>query len=111
MYPTCLVEYRDTSLGRELVVELEANGVACTLTGARCCGAPWLHAGDIVRFTKVARKNVRTLAAEVREGRDLVVAQPKCRHVLRDDYPDYVEGPDAELVADHTFDATDFLAR
>jgi Fe-S oxidoreductase len=111
VYPTCLVEYRDTQVGKDLVAVYERNGIGCELSGARCCGAPWLHAGDVRRFTKVAAANVASLAAEIRRGTDLVVPQPTCRYVLTQDYPSYVGGPDADLVAEHTYDATAYLRR
>jgi Fe-S oxidoreductase len=39
------------------------------------------------------------------------VPQPTCSYVLKKDYIDYVGGPDAPLVADHTFDACEYLMR
>ena len=62
-------------------------------------------------FTKVAVKNVATLAAEVRKGTDIVVPQPTCGYVLKKDYLDYVGGPDAQLVAEHTYDAAEYLMK
>ena len=53
---------------------------------------------------------MKTLAADVRRGNDIVVPQPTCGYVLKQDYVDYVGGtPDAELVAAHTFDAAEYL--
>ena len=63
------------------------------------------------QFTKVAVKNVATLAAEVRKGTDIVVPQPTCGYVLKKDYLDYVGGPDAQLVADNTYDAAEYLMK
>jgi Fe-S oxidoreductase len=80
-------------------------------TEARCCGAPWLHSGNVEEFTKVARKNVEALAEDVRRGTDIVVPQPTCSYILKHDYPDYVGGPDADLVAEHTFDAAEYLVQ
>ncbi len=112
MFPTCLVEYQNPAIGQDLVKVYEHNGVECSLTeGAGCCGAPWLHSGDLDSFTKAAVKNVKLLAAEVRAGNEIVVPQPTCSYVLRKDYVDYVGGPDAELVAAHTFDASEYLMR
>jgi Fe-S oxidoreductase len=51
------------------------------------------------------------LADEVRRGGDIVVPQPTCGYVLKKDYLDYVGGPDAELVAEHTFDAAEYLMK
>jgi glycerol-3-phosphate dehydrogenase subunit C len=112
VFPTCLVEYQQPAIGHDLVKVYERNGIECSLAdGAGCCGAPWLHSGDVKEFTKVAEKNVKALAAHVRKGRDIVVPQPTCGYVLKKDYVDYVGGADAELVAQHTFDATEYLMK
>ncbi|HVC25153.1 MAG TPA: heterodisulfide reductase-related iron-sulfur binding cluster [Acidimicrobiales bacterium] len=110
VFPTCFVEYMAPAIAKDLVAVYERNAIACSLpAGTRCCGAPWLHGGDVGRFERVARRNVAALAAEVRAGRDVVVAQPTCAYVIRRDYPLYAPGVDADLVAAHTFDASEYL--
>lgn len=109
VYPTCVVEYRQPVIGQALVKVYEHNGIECSLSTARCCGAPYLHAGDVTSFVRTAVDNVSVLANEVRKGRAIVVAQPVCAHMLRRDYLDYVGGPDAQLVADNTFDPAEYL--
>ncbi len=110
VFPTCLVEYQQPQIGHDLVKVYERNGIECSLVGgATCCGAPWLHSGDVDQFTKVATKNVAVLAAAVRKGHDVVVPQPTCGYVLKKDYMDYVGGADAELVASRTYDASEYL--
>ena len=110
IFPTCLVEYQQPGVGQDLVKVYERNGVECSLVdGAGCCGAPFLHSGDMDGFTKVAAKQVKVLAAAVRQGKDIVVPQPTCGYILKKDYIDYVGGPDAELVAAHTFDSSEYL--
>lgn len=111
VFPTCLVEYQATRIGKDLVRVYERNGIECSLTEAGCCGAPWLHSGDLDNFTRVAERNVKTLAAEVRRGGEIVVPQPTCGYVLKKDYLDYVGGADARLVADHTYDAAEYLMK
>jgi glycerol-3-phosphate dehydrogenase subunit C len=112
VFPTCLVEYQNPDIGHDLVKVYERNGIECSLTdGAGCCGAPYLHSGDVEQFTKVATKNVKALAKSVRKGLDIVVPQPTCGYVLKQDYVDYVGGPDAELVASHTYDASEYLMK
>ena len=112
LFPTCLVEYQAPEIGHDLVRVYEHNGIECTLAeGASCCGAPFLHNGDLAQFTKVATKNVRVLAEHVRLGNDIVVPQPTCSYVLKKDYLDYVGGPDSQLVADHTFDSSEYLMK
>ena len=109
VFPTCLVEYHEPGIGKDLVRVYERNGVECAQTSAGCCGAPWLHAGEVEQFAKVAAANVAVLADEVRSGSAIVVPQPTCGYVLKQDYVDYVGGPDAELVAQHTYDAVEYL--
>ncbi len=109
IFPTCTVEYLQPEIGHDLVKVYEHNGISCTLSAAGCCGAPWLHSGDLKRFEAVAAKNVVTLAEEIRSGLQIVVPQPTCAMVLKEHYRDHVVGQDADLVASHTFDAVEYL--
>jgi glycerol-3-phosphate dehydrogenase subunit C len=113
VFPTCMVEYHEPQIGKDLVKVYEHNGIECKNSGAGCCGAPWLHSGNVKEFTRAAENNIGTLAAEVRTGSDIVVPQPTCSYVIRKDYVDYVADPalraDAELVAEHTYDAAEYL--
>lgn len=114
VFPTCLVEYRNTAIGADLVRVYERNGIECSASSAGCCGAPSLHAGDLDRFAKIAKRNVRALASEARSGTDIVVAQPGCGAILRSSYVDHVPEKmrlDAKLVAAHTYDASEYLMR
>lgn len=112
LFPTCLVEYQDPQIGKDTVRVYERNGIECSLPeGQVCCGAPWLHAGDVDSFRRQAEKNVKVLADAVRGGCDVVVPEPTCGYVIKRDYPDYVGGADADLVAAHTYDAAEYLVR
>ncbi|HBX78761.1 MAG TPA: hypothetical protein DEG43_14040 [Acidimicrobiaceae bacterium] len=116
VFPTCLVEYQQTEVGRDLVSVYERNGVECQLpAGQRCCGAPMLHQGDLEGFRHNAEHNIKLLSTALRKGAargenlTIVVPQPTCGYVIKKDYPDYVGGPDAELVANNTKDSSEFL--
>ena len=111
VFPACVVEYQEPAIGQALVRVYEHNGIECGLSKAACCGAGYLHSGNLAAFTKVAVDNVASLAAEVRKGNDIVVPQPACGYVLKHDYVDYVGGPDAQLVAQHTYDAAEYLMK
>ncbi|HUY07478.1 MAG TPA: heterodisulfide reductase-related iron-sulfur binding cluster [Acidimicrobiales bacterium] len=110
IFPTCFVEYMDPQIGKDVVAVLEHNNIACSLPErSRCCGAPWLHNGDLKHFEASARQNVSSLVKEVRMGREIVVAQPTCAYVIKKDYPIYAPGADSDLVAAHTYDAAEYL--
>jgi len=112
IFPTCLVEYQAPGVGHDMVKVYERNGVECTLADTTaCCGAPYLHSGDLKAFTKIAEKNVKDLARSVRKGNDIVVPQPTCGYVLKKDYIAYVGTDEARLVAEHTYDAAEYLMR
>ncbi|MEI7592722.1 MAG: heterodisulfide reductase-related iron-sulfur binding cluster [Actinomycetes bacterium] len=112
LFPTCHVEYNNPAIGHDLVKVYERNGIACTLPeGQVCCGAPWLHGGDVEKFVDQGRKNVEILARAVRAGHDIVVPQATCGYVLKKDYVDYIGGPDAELVAANTYDSAEYLMK
>lgn len=110
VFPTCLVEYQEPAIGKALVGTYERNGIGCELPeGQVCCGMPWLDAGDIEKFDHHARTNVAALIDSVRGGHDVVVPQPTCAYVLKKEYPDFLGTADARLVAEHTFDASEYL--
>jgi glycerol-3-phosphate dehydrogenase subunit C len=114
LFPTCLVEYQDSRIGKDMVSVYEKNNVACSLPdGLGCCGAPWLHSGDFENFREQARKNIGPLSKAIKAGYDIVVPQPTCGYVLKKDYAAYFKGEpelaDAELIGAHTFDASEYL--
>jgi glycerol-3-phosphate dehydrogenase subunit C len=118
LFPTCLVEYQAPQVGKDMVGVLERNGIECELPkGAICCGAPWLHAGDVERFRDQGRTNVGVLAEAIRAAQSrgeepaVVVPQPTCSYIIKYDYKDYIGGTDAELVADHTYDTSEYLMK
>ncbi|MCL4313279.1 MAG: heterodisulfide reductase-related iron-sulfur binding cluster [Actinobacteria bacterium] len=112
VFPTCFIEYMNPAIGKALVAVYERNRISCSLpVGTRCCGAPFLHSGDIDRFIRSAKRNVASLAPLVRGGADVIVAQPTCAYVLRKDYPLYLDSQDARTVAEHTYDSSEYLMR
>jgi Fe-S oxidoreductase len=112
LFTTCMVEYQNPAIGKDLVKVYERNGIECSLPeGQVCCGAPWLHAGDVESFRRQAAKNIAVLADAVREGKDIVIPQPTCSYVLKQDYKDHLPGADADLVAANSYDAAEYLMR
>lgn len=113
LFPTCLVEYQATEVGKATVAVYERNGIQCEVTeGTKCCGAPFLHEGDFDNFRTYAERNVKVLADHVRQGRDIVVPQPTCGYVLKNDYFDHLgDGDDTRLVKEHTYDVAEYLMK
>jgi len=111
LFVTCVVEYNDPAVGKAAVAVLERNRVDVTLPPQRCCGMPYLDGGAIAEAQVLIRENVKTLAAAVREGREIVVPGPTCSYMLKQEYPWLDSSDDARLVASHTRDLFEYLMR
>jgi Fe-S oxidoreductase len=110
MFPTCLVEYQEPAIGKALVGVYEHNGFGCELPGPQvCCGMPWLDAGNVEKFREHAETNVAALLPAVKAGRPVVVPQPTCAYVLKNEYADFLGTDEARLVAENTYDASEYL--
>lgn len=108
-FVTCMVEYNDPSIGKAAVEVLARNGVDLTCPETVCCGMPALDGGDLKGFMERARKNVAALVPEAEAGKKILVPQPTCGYVLRQDYPDYLKTSDAETVAAAVRDVGEYL--
>lgn len=109
LFSTCLVNYHFPEVGRAALSVLRRNGVAALLPAQRCCGMPALDGGDTQRAAAQARFNVEHLLPAVRRGAPVVVLQPTCGYVLKQEYPLLLGTPEAKEVASRTLDLCEFL--
>jgi Fe-S oxidoreductase len=110
LFATCSVEYNDPATGKAAVAVLERNRVEVSVPAQRCCGMPYLDGGAIKQAKSLIASNVKTLAAAVRDGREIVVPGPTCSYMLKQEYPWLDGSEDANLVATHTRDLFEYLA-
>ncbi len=111
LFATCVVEYNDPAVGKAAVAVLERNRVDVAFPAQRCCGMPYLDGGAVEEAQALIRENVRSLAAAVREGREIVVPGPTCSYMLKQEYPWLDGSDDARLVASRTRDLFEYLMR
>ena len=111
LFATCSVDYYEPATGRAAVRVLERNRVDVSLPAQRCCGMPYLDGGAVDEAKALIRDNVRSLAAAVREGREIVVPGPTCSYMLKREYPWLDGSDDAKLVAANTRDLFEYLAK
>jgi glycerol-3-phosphate dehydrogenase subunit C len=111
LFVTCSVEYYEPATGRAAVRVLERNRVDVSVPSQRCCGMPYLDGGAVDEAKALIRDNVKSLAAAVREGREIVVPGPTCSYMLKQEYPWLDGSEDAKLVAANTRDVFEYLAR
>jgi Fe-S oxidoreductase len=84
--------------------------VDVALPAQRCCGMPYLDGGAVPEARRLIAANVKSLAEQVRLGREIVVPGPTCSYMLKQEYPWLDGSDDANLVAAHTRDLFEYLA-
>ena len=104
------VNWNDVELGKAFVKVLEHNGIDVVVpSGQNVSGMSLISEGSVIRAKRLAQKNVELLAEWVRQGYKIVTTEPSAALALRHEYLNLLDDQDAELVAENTTDATNFL--
>jgi FAD/FMN-containing dehydrogenase/Fe-S oxidoreductase len=102
--------YNDPQLAEAVVAVLEHQGFEVYVPPEqRGCGMAALAYGDVDTAREIAQHNLRILGELAREGFTIVCSEPTAALMLRQDYLDLVDDPEARLVADRTVEFTSFL--
>jgi Fe-S oxidoreductase len=109
VFPTCYVDANEPRIGKAMVAVLEHNGADVAVPVSRCCGMPWLDAGDVESARRQAGKSMSALAAAAREGMPVLVPQPTCLYMVKEEWPRLVPGADADAVARAARDPASWL--
>src|SRR5262249_44962656 len=75
----------------------------------RSSGAAPLAYGDVDTAREIASANLRALSDLTREGFTVVCSEPTAALMLRSDYLDLIDEPDARQLAEHTVELTSLL--
>lgn len=103
--------YNDPSIGEAVVAVLRHNGIEVYVPPEQVgCGMAPLAQGDIEAAREAALTNVRVLSDLAREGYRILCSEPTAALMLRKDYLDLIDLPDASLVAHQVVELTAFLA-
>ncbi|HEY3353730.1 MAG TPA: heterodisulfide reductase-related iron-sulfur binding cluster [Polyangia bacterium] len=111
LYGTCLGNYNYPDINLAALQVLEAAGKQVVHLYPRCCGMPMLDGGDIDGAVRNARENVRAIAPYVRRGVPVVVPQPTCGYVFKQELPFLVPDDDGRRVAGATLDLLEYVDR
>jgi FAD/FMN-containing dehydrogenase/Fe-S oxidoreductase len=102
--------HSDPQIGEATVAVLRHNGFEVYVPdGQRGCGMAALAHGDVEAAREIAQQNLRVLVEAAREGWPIVCSEPTAALMLRQDYLDLIDDPDAKLVAEHTVELTTLL--
>lgn len=109
LFSTCFVEYSEAQTAIAAVEVLEHNGIGVEAGYDACCGAPFLHGGDLDSARRNAEKVVAGLAPRIRNGLQVVVPGPTCSYQLKKEFPELLGTDDARLVAENTLDLGEYV--
>jgi FAD/FMN-containing dehydrogenase/Fe-S oxidoreductase len=102
--------YNDPSIGEATVSVLRHNGIDVLVPGGqRACGMAALAHGDVESAREIAQHNLRILGELARDGYRIVCSEPTAALMLKQDYLDILDDPDARLVSQQAVELTAFL--
>jgi len=111
LFYTCTVNYNEPEIGKAAVGVFQKNGIECAVPEQECCGLPFLDTGLMDRAVKKIESNVATLSRAVRQGYKIVVPSASCSYMIKQDYPRFLPTEDSRLVAENTFDLSEYLVK
>ncbi len=112
LFPDTFTDYNEPGVGQAAVRVLEAAGYAVILPRRRvCCGRPLISKGLLGQAQALAREQLEWLAPYAVAGLPIVGLEPSCILTFRDELPDLLDDPRAEVLARQTFLLDEFLAR
>ena len=109
LFCTCHVNYNDPPVGVACAEVLSHNNVHVVVGEQQCCGMPFIDGGALELARKKIRSNVASHVELVRQGYDIVVPGPTCSYMMKREYPLLETTEDSRLVAEHTFDISEYL--
>ena len=113
LFQTCYVQHNEPEIGHDALSVLDANqvDVAC-VKGLRCCGMPQWEYGNLDALRANAKANLDVLMPHVEAGSKVLVINPTCSMMLRQEYPELLEGEDrvrAEKLSEAVADVSEYL--
>lgn len=110
LFVDAFVNWNDPELGRAVVAVLEHNGLSVHVPpNQKFSGLSLISAGALATARKIASSNVTVLAEAIRRGATVVTIEPAATLALKHEYLHILSDADAQLVADHTQEASEFL--
>lgn len=109
-FPGCYINYNDPATGLDFVAVMQANGFEVIVpTGLKCCGSPLVAGGYLDEALGNARHNARELKKWTDQGYPVLTSCTSCGLMLKQEYQELFDLPEARDVAGHIHDAGEFL--
>ena len=112
LWPDTFSNYFQPQAARAAVEVLESAGFEVSLPASRlCCGRPLYDFGMLGLARDLLGRALEVLREDIRRGTPVIVLEPSCASVFRDEMPNLVgDDPDAARLAAQTYLLDEFLA-
>lgn len=111
LFYTCSVNYHHPEIGQAAVQVLEKNRIEVIVPEQKCCGMPYLDAGDLNSALDHMEFNLKRLNEVVDRGYDIVIPGPTCSLMLKQEYPTLNHNLQAQRVPERCFDICEYLMK
>jgi glycerol-3-phosphate dehydrogenase subunit C len=105
----CYANYNTPAVGKAMVRVYERFGYEVLVPPQRCSGTPMFANGMLSDARRHAGTNAETLLEAIGDGADVVASCTSCSMALRQEYPELFDLAGIEDVAEHTFEALEYL--
>jgi glycerol-3-phosphate dehydrogenase subunit C len=105
----CYSNYNTPEVGKAMVRVFEEFGYEVMVPEQGCSGTPMFANGMLDDARRHAETNVENLVAAIGEGADVIASCTSCSLSLRQEYPELFDLHGIEDVAEHTFEAVEYL--
>ena len=113
LWPDTFTNRFNPEIAAGAVRVLESVGFRVTVPSKWvCCGRPLYDQGMLGLAERLLRRSLRVLGPAIAAGTPVVVLEPSCAAVFRDELPNLLAGEDrAEWLSRNTFTLAEFLAK
>jgi glycerol-3-phosphate dehydrogenase subunit C len=105
----CYANYNTPEVAKAMVRVFESFGYAVTVPEQGCSGTPMFANGMLADARREAETNVASLSELVDDGVDIICSCTSCSLSLKQEYPELFDIDGIDDVAEHTFEALEYL--
>jgi Fe-S oxidoreductase len=91
LFYTCFGNYNNPDIARDALFVLWKNKIEVAVPELNCCGMPSMESGNIDMAVQEAERNYNTLFPYIEKGYKVLVLNPTCSLMMKDDYPVLLE--------------------
>ena len=109
-FPGCYINFYEPVIGMDFVAVMQKNHFEVVVPeGLKCCGSSLAAKGYLDEMAGNADKNIQTLKKWTDEGHPVISCCTSCSLMLKMEYQELVDAEHADVVAEKTYDASEFL--